>query len=159
MTRVAFGKVADKLRARLGYGFPRLGPLAFSLFFKLMPRCLECEIVPGIRLPLDFSDGIIRATYWRGRRFERPSPQRLAAWVRTNGVFFDIGANYGFYSYCMLSQHPDVQVYAFEPNPATYQQLVRAKKINRLQRLSPIQLGLSDKAGSLKLHVSSSDSS
>lgn len=159
MTRVAFGKVADKLRAKLGYAFPRLGPVVFFLFFKLMPRRLECEIFPGIRLLLDFSDGIMRATYWKGRRFERPSPERLAAWIKSNGVFFDIGANYGFYSYWMLSQHPDIRVYAFEPNPTTYQHLVRAKEMNRLDRLLPVPLGLSDEAGSHELHVSPEDSS
>jgi FkbM family methyltransferase len=71
-------------------------------------------------------------------------------------VFFDIGANYGFFSYLMLSRFP-VQVHAFDPSPRNYRQLVTTKSQNQLSGFHPHHLGLSDKEDVLTLHLGIQD--
>jgi hypothetical protein len=43
-------------------------------------------------------DGTQKTTYWQGARYEHPAARILANWIRDGAVFFDIGANYGFFS-------------------------------------------------------------
>lgn len=142
----------DYVRARLGYRLPRFGPLCFKAFFALVARRNLVEIFPGILIEMDFADLTHRATYWQGKRFERPTPEVLGAWAAHPKcrAFFDIGANYGFYSYQMLASSPHA-VYAFDPHPANYQQLLDAKTRNALRNFYPQHMGLSDEEGRLTL--------
>ena len=112
------GRYVDRLRALLGYRFPPLGRTAFSLFFRSIPQHMDVQLFPGITVPLDFRDETQRSTYWQGSRFEHPLAPFLARHGDAGTAFFDIGANYGFFSYWMLSRCPQVQVYAFDPVPA-----------------------------------------
>ncbi len=47
---------------------------------------------------------------------------------RSDPVVFDVGANIGSFSRMLLAEHPTAQIYAFEPHPTTYQQLVQHVK-------------------------------
>ena len=63
---------------------------------------------------------------------ERPLVRLLSRAVREGDVFFDIGANFGFYSFfvgpiCGLSG----SVHAFEANPLLIQHLVRSAELNK----------------------------
>jgi FkbM family methyltransferase len=42
-----------------------------------------------------------------------------------NGVVFDVGANVGKYSKFIKRTNKDIDIFAFEPHPATYQKLVK----------------------------------
>jgi FkbM family methyltransferase len=103
------------------------------------------ELFPGVRLTLDFTDSTHRSTYWRGRRFEAPTPTVLLEWTDApDAVFFDVGANYGFYSYLVAAYRPAVRVYAFEPHPGNVRLLEETRQRNRLDRLHVVGAGLSD---------------
>lgn len=151
-------KLAELMRPKLGYRFPRLGRIANNLFFKLMPTGIETELFPQIRITLDLTDSTQQTTYWQGSRFEKPTPQVLAEWGKKATVFFDIGANYGFYSYWMVSRCPHLFIHAFEPNRKNYDILRSTKKINDLYQLHPYLLGLSNKKESIPLHIAKDDS-
>ncbi len=147
----------EKIRHFCGYKFPRLGK-ANSIFFKIAPSVVNSELFPGIHLKLNLRDLTQRATYWQGSRFEYPTPQFLASWGKENAkAFFDIGANYGFYSYWMLHSCPDILVYAFEPHPKMWELLETAKKENNLHRLKTFKIGLSESVGTLDLHLGIKD--
>lgn len=150
-------KIADIVRKRNGYKFPPLGRLAFNLVTNNL-NSLDTEIVPGIHVTIDSWDETKRATWWQGSRFEKPTPQILEMWGQESDVFFDIGANYGFFSYWMLHRCPKISVYSFEPNPTNYQFQETVKGENNLTRLHPFQLGLSDAVAKLTLHVTKEDS-
>lgn len=134
----------DYLRRCSGYRFPRVGP-AYHILKHLLPKKVDTLLFPGIRLELDLEDETQLSTYWRGPRFERPTPKILASWGKAGAkTFFDIGANYGFFSYWMLWQCPNLAVYAFDPHPLNYQIMLTAKKRNALERFYPVALALGD---------------
>ena len=98
--------IFDFMRRSLGYKFPRSGRTANALFFKVAPRQIQTELFPGIHVQLDLRDLTQRTTYWQGDRFEYPTPSILSGWAAQGAErFFDIGSNYGFFSYYMLSHH------------------------------------------------------
>jgi FkbM family methyltransferase len=94
-------------------------------------------------------------TWWSGRRYEAPTPQVLRRWLREADQFFDIGANYGWFSYLALSSST-AEVHAFEPNGGLVQQMLATKSANKLARFHPHQLGLSNEATELHLRVQES---
>ncbi len=143
----------DGIRALLGYKFPPLGPLAFRATFSLLPDEAFVEIVRGIRVRANFRDLTFRSTYWQGPRFEGRAIDRLEAWLASAArpVFFDIGSNYGFFSFLIYSRFPRAEIHAFEPNPLTYDRLNEAVQLNYLSRIHPHPMGLSDRRDELLL--------
>lgn len=149
----------DSIRRLCGYRFPPLGGFAFRASFRLMPRRANVELVPGIRADLDFSDATMRATYWQGGRFEHPTGKVLNQLASAGATrFFDIGSNYGFFSYWVLAHSPRIEVYAFEPNPRTFKTIESIKAANSLSRLHPCNIGLGDLRTRLRLHPGEADS-
>lgn len=122
----------DRARSLMGYRFPPLGRAAFDWFFRSVPRHMDAQLFPGVNVPLDFRDETQRSTYWQGVRFDHPIAPFLADHGRHATAFFDIGANYGFFSYWMLSQCRNVQVYAFDPVPSNIACLEEVRKRNLL---------------------------
>jgi FkbM family methyltransferase len=119
----------------------------------------DVELFPGIRVTLDFADLTQFHTYWQGSRYEVPTPEVLADLGRGSVThFFDIGANYGFYSYWMLYRCPGIEVHLFEPNPISLSVAEEAKRRNSLQRLHLHEVGLSDERARLPLHLGREDS-
>jgi len=148
----------DWVRRRAGYQFPRIGRTGFKVLRECFPERLETELFPGVHVSLNLQDETHLATYWHGRRFEQPTGQILEHWCRMGGgPFFDMGANYGFYSAWMLSACPQIEAYAFEPNPATFAVLDGIRTRNQLTRLHPIPLGLGDAEAVLDLHPGGAD--
>lgn len=100
----------------------------------------------------------MRATYWQGSRFEQPTPQILDEWGHQATTFFDIGSNYGFFSYWMLSHHPQLRVNSFEPNPKTFALVDRIRTDNQLSQMQAHHLGMADAEAFLDLHPGVDDS-
>jgi FkbM family methyltransferase len=142
----------DFIRRSLGYGLPPLGPQAFQLFQRLGPKSMRSQLFPGIQADLDFHDATQLLTWWQGERFEKPTPDIVKHWLGSGTTtFFDIGSNYGFFSYLVLSSDSEVRVHAFEPHPKTFARLNSIKTHNRLDRLSCWNMGLGDKNEELVL--------
>lgn len=149
---------AELLRRFCGYRFPPLGSIAYRILFRLLPDQAHVQLFPGIHAELEFSDATMRGTYWRGDRFEFPTAQVLEKWSKGATRFFDIGSNYGFFSYWLLSRSPHLEVHAFEPNPRTFAAIEAIKRANALARLHPCNVGLGDKRTRLCLHPGKTDS-
>jgi FkbM family methyltransferase len=148
----------DWVRRRLGYRFPPLGGAASRLVTDALPDRVQTELFPGVRAELDLSDGTQRSTYWQGERAEYPTAPVLHAWARSGATaFFDIGANYGFFSFMMASRHPALDVYAFEPHPGTYRRLDGIRQANALRNMRTYNIGLGDAPALLTLHPGVSD--
>lgn len=146
-------------RRSLGYRFPRLGRTAFDLFFRIGPKKVRTEIVPNIFANLDLSDEVQRATYWQGERFEQPTLELLRQWAAEGAThFFDIGSNYGFFTFALLSAHPHLLAHAFEPNPDTFAHLREIVNENKLDRAATWNLGLSNACARLPFHRGINDS-
>lgn len=69
-----------------------------------------------------------------------------------DSIAIDIGANIGYYSLFMSDYCK--KVYAFEPSSHAYALLCRNIKINNLEdKIVPLQLGVSNRAGMAKLYL------
>lgn len=64
--------------------------------------------------------------------------------IKKPRVFFDIGANEGWYSFHMMSRFPDIQCYSFEPIPDTYRRAKKNLQINGMTTENLFNVGLSD---------------
>ena len=149
----------DSVRRFLGYRFPPLGRKVHDLFFRLAPAHADVELVPRIHVRMNFADATMRGTYWQGPRFEHPTLPILLNWAKTGAThFFDIGSNYAFFSYWLLSRFPQLEVHAFEPNPETFATVELTKNLNSLARFHPWNIGLGDVVGRLPLHPGVADS-
>lgn len=73
--------------------------------------------------------------------------------VRPNTVVIDVGSWVGVYAVLVSkTAGPEGLVYAFEPNPMNYQQLIKHIKMNDLRgRIEPIQMACSNRPGKLAL--------
>ncbi len=69
-----------------------------------------------------------------------------------NPVFFDIGSNFGGYSYITLL-NPNLKVQAFEPNPNVYPLFKDIISKNSIPNITVNQFGLSDDNRQCSLHV------
>jgi FkbM family methyltransferase len=63
------------------------------------------------------------------------------------GVFFDIGANIGWYSIMIAKSNRNISVHSFDPIPTTYESLVRNVELNALPNISMHNFGFSDRKG------------
>jgi FkbM family methyltransferase len=71
-----------------------------------------------------------------------------------NKVFYDIGANYGYY--CLKFSAYASHVYAFEPTSRTSDILLKNIRRNNLENITVHKLGLSDKQSSMEINLYSS---
>ncbi|MEM1059493.1 MAG: FkbM family methyltransferase [Verrucomicrobiota bacterium] len=149
-------RLVDRIRQLCGYRFPRMGRLGNQLFWKSIPREMRSEIVPGIEVDLNFGDSVCKGTFKYGAAHEWPTLPVLEHWVRAAPeparLFFDIGSNYGYFSYFLMSRLPGLTAYAFEPNPDTFQRLETIKRENRLAHFLPQNLGLGETEGQLDFY-------
>ncbi|MFP6799551.1 MAG: FkbM family methyltransferase [Pseudomonas sp.] len=81
--------------------------------------------------------------------YDRDETAFLKSVFRNGDVFFDIGANLGWYSLVLGYSCPDAQVFAFEPIPSTVNVLKKNIKLNQLTNVEPIALGMFNKEDEL----------
>ncbi|MGH8048815.1 MAG: FkbM family methyltransferase, partial [Chthoniobacterales bacterium] len=124
-----------------------------------LPRSIDVELLPGIRAQLDTHDATQRGTYWQGSRFEHPTAGVLKDWSAQPGaVFFDMGSNYGWFSFFLASELPGLPIYPFEPNPPTFDRLRTIVERNALRNIHPCNFGLGDRAMTSRLRIGVEDS-
>jgi FkbM family methyltransferase len=84
--------------------------------------------------------------------YEQPIQAALAKYLRPNMVFYDVGANGGFFSLLGASLvGPKGKVVAFEPHPATAKQLKKQMRVNKMGQVDVVVAAVSDKVGTAKL--------
>lgn len=71
--------------------------------------------------------------------------------LKDNDVFFDVGANMGWYSINMALSNPKLKIYCFDPIPNTYDFLVKNLKLNGLSQIHAHNIAFSDYVGELEL--------
>jgi FkbM family methyltransferase len=127
----------------------RPGSLAGRLLrypFQLIPRQLALPVLQG---PLRGQKWIVGAHLhgcWLGS-YEWETQRRIAQEVRSGAVFFDVGANAGFYSLLAALRVGKGRVYAFEPLPANLVLLRKHLALNRIHNVEVLELAISDAPG------------
>jgi FkbM family methyltransferase len=89
---------------------------------------------------------------WLGY-FEYDKQRLISSMVRPGGVFYDIGANVGFYTLLASKLIGSGQVVAFEPAPRNLFYLKRHLELNRVGNVEAMELAVSDKDGTANFEV------
>ena len=107
----------------------------------------------GIYLYYNFSDdkytiGDGQGLDFRPVRTEQPLEDFLIRSLANEMVYFDVGANNGYYyALKVAKRYPTCSVYAFEPDPRIFLHLTKNIVINQAGSVTPIREALSDHTG------------
>jgi FkbM family methyltransferase len=81
-----------------------------------------------------------------------PEPEITALFIAINqiikpAVFYDVGANIGYYSWLLKSQNPNISITLFEPDPINYRLITETIGFNRLTGIKTLPYAVSDEVG------------
>jgi FkbM family methyltransferase len=121
---------------------------------------IKCKYIDGItiEIPEDISNsmgsfsGEVKNGYTTLREGSKIKQFLEISKDIDNPVFFDIGSNYGGYSYITLL-NPNLKVEAFEPNPSVALNFSKIVDINSIPNVNVNSFGLSDTDRTCALHV------
>jgi FkbM family methyltransferase len=145
--------ILERIRKLFHYQMPRLGRIPFRIFSAIFRGKIDCELFQGIHVRLDMSDQMQQVIFWQGTRYEAGTHTLLRKWCSGATAFFDIGANAGFSTYSVASENTNLPIYSFDPNPTLFALMQETKTRNNLTHIVPVHAGLSDKQGTLTLHL------
>ncbi len=92
--------------------------------------------------------------WWAGDNYEVHQTRYFKSVIHSGAVVFDIGANVGFYSLVAAPlAGPTGTVYCFEPMTQQFERLTQNISRNKLARVFPQKLALSDRAGEAVIHL------
>ncbi len=105
--------------------------------------------IPPFKLATNPTSYASKVLFWDNiEGFEFSSVKIFCEVVKNSKIFFDIGANIGYYSLLSSSiKNKDIIVYAFEPMPSAFNYLVENIKINNFSNIKPQKLALSNQKG------------
>lgn len=113
----------------------------------------------SLHFPPNVGDAILWGLCWDGTQgFEPNTWATLRGLVAAAKVFLDIGSNIGMYSVLVRKIVPDIEVIAFEPQPALYDAHRRFCEANGVA-VEFVSLALSDANGTATLYVPTEDES
>ncbi len=107
-------------------------------------------VVPILQGPLRGRKWIVgsqRHAFWLGS-YEPHMQKVIAQVVKPGGVFYDVGANVGFYSLLASALVGPGKVIAFEPLPANVAFLYRHLRLNAIKNVEVFELAICDQVGS-----------
>jgi FkbM family methyltransferase len=71
-----------------------------------------------------------------------------------NPVIVDIGANVGTVSFYFAKKYPNCKIFAYEPHPLNFQNLLKGIKENKITNIYPFNLAVLSKSNlSIKIHL------
>jgi|GEM_PF-709246 FkbM family methyltransferase len=74
--------------------------------------------------------------------------------IPQDGVFIDIGANYGLYSFLAAARLTHGKVYSFEPNPTIYRHFMTGMALNPSTNIMPVNAAVGPEDCSMQLTYS-----
>jgi FkbM family methyltransferase len=138
------------LRDGKGYLYDKLHPI-------LVPeeRFVAARLVRGFSLELDLKDPDQRRMYFYGDYDERYEADMVPRLLEAGEVFWDIGANIGFFTLLAATvlNHTG-EVVAFEPGRQAYQRLERNLSLNPYKNIHLHKVAVADREGEAVLHLS-----
>jgi FkbM family methyltransferase len=114
--------------------------------FRMLPPDLTVPVLQGPLQGLRWIVGSHLHGCWLGS-YEWKTQRLLAANLKSSGVFYDVGANVGFYSLLAAKIIAPGQVYAFEPLPSNLVYLRKHLEMNRIENVEVIQMAVCDRVG------------
>jgi len=115
---------------------------------------LRCHTPHGLTFAVD-PDSIMDSEVLRHGYYEPEILDAILEHLPENGVFWDVGANFGMHAITVQSLRPGARVIAFEPSPAPLSRLTHNVILNASQiTILPIALGNSAGYADMEITVS-----
>jgi FkbM family methyltransferase len=131
-----------------------LRAIANATLRALTPATIERH---GARIHLNPRDPVVSGALALGV-YEKPETRFFLRTISPGATFLDIGANIGYYSALALARvGPAGRVIAIEPDPETFEYLLRTIAANGADRAHVVRKGLADAPGTLRLYRNSSN--
>ncbi len=116
-----------------------------------MKANIDCDLPVtrrNLKWILNPSDFVQCEFFWTGSKDTWDSYHVLKL-LKPGAVFFDVGANFGYYSILVRSElGAQCRVFSFEPNPPTYARLRKNIELNGFEKqITAVPLALSDAVG------------
>lgn len=105
--------------------------------------------IPPFKMKTNPTNAVTKFLFWGNvEGFEYSSVRIFCELVKESKVFFDIGANIGYYSLLASSiRNKRIEVFAFEPMPSIYECLNQNIQLNLFTNISSYRLALSNNNG------------
>jgi FkbM family methyltransferase len=113
---------------------------------RILPKALVVPILQGPARGKKWIVGSQRHAFWLGS-YEPKMQKVIAREVRAGGVFYDVGANVGFYSLLASLLVGPGKVFAFEPLPGNVTYLRRHLMLNAINNVEVFELAICDQVG------------
>ncbi len=111
----------------------------------------------SIGFPKDTGITILTNIYWKGEKgFEYEIGYFLEKNIKSFNYFFDIGANFGFYSAVVSKMNPDLKIFSFEPLDNIYRNQIDFLKLNKINSTSE-NIAISDFDGFSTFYIPEKD--
>jgi len=119
---------------------------------KLVPRTMAVPILGGKLRGTRWIVGSAIHRCWMGF-YEFKKQQLIVREVLPNSVFWDVGANVGFYSLLASKLVGSGKVFAFEPAPRNLSYLRKHLAINRTKNVEILATAVSDRIGTASFEI------
>jgi len=118
-------------------------------------RFAAARLDKGFRMNLDLQDPEQLKVYFYGHYHERYEAQLVARLLEEDDVFWDIGANVGYFTLVAATALAGSgQIVAFEPGNNAYARLTENIALNPYENIKTYPVAVSDREGEAVLHVS-----
>jgi FkbM family methyltransferase len=114
--------------------------------FRVVPQGICIPILQGPLRGKKWIAGSHLHGCWLGS-YELETQTRITKELKRGEVFYDVGANVGFYSLLAAVLTEPGLVYAFEPLPANLVFLKRHLELNNMQEVNVFEVAISDEVG------------
>lgn len=136
-----------KIENNIAWGIPPITIGQFSV------RCFDNK---KIEMNGPISSPELRDLYWWGRyAFEYETSAIFWRLAQRAKVFFDVGANMGYYSLLGATVNPELKVYAFEPVSEMRQLLERNIALNGFNNIVAEEMAITDETRMTQIFVPS----
>lgn len=124
------------------------------LFFSPNSRIQQIELQNGATLFTDISDRFPKSYFLSGN-FDQEFLDTAAFFLAKGGVFFDAGANFGFYSFGLMAEIPEANVdyHLFEANSEMCGLLKRSAELQNGKKIKVAEACLTDQKGFSRLYI------
>lgn len=137
----------------------KLYSLAKYVFYKVSGKTTIVAHVPKLKaqkMVLDLTSHMDRGIFLSGL-FGKDIEDNLTTFLLTHtvsdAVFFDVGANSGYFSLLCASLAKKGSIHSFEPVPKTYKNFVRSISLNNIHNIFPNNLCIGAKEGYVTFYI------
>lgn len=142
-----------KYTARNPLKFYKFFSFAYLKYLKKRPFIINPANFNDFKMVLDLNSNINRTIFFHGGSY----PYHLSfikKHLKTDSVFFDIGAHSGFFSIYSATIIKKGSIHAFEPIPHLCHDIYKSIQINRIKNIKVNQFCLGNRDGKVKFNMS-----